>query len=203
MGGVSLTAASRALAEVSVAMAGLVERFGPPRLGPKPKLGERFEVLSREITYQQLAGKAAGAIWGRVRAQTPEWAPDAVLALGEVPLRGAGLSGAKTRAMLDLAAHCEQGSLDLAGLGRLPDEEVIAQLSQVWGVGVWTAQMFLIFSLRRLDVWPVGDFGVRKGYGLAHGWTEPPTADELEPLGDQFRPYRSVAAWYCWRATEI
>ena len=203
MGGVSLTAASRALADTSEAMAGLVGRFGLPRFGSKPKVGERFEVLSREIAYQQLAGKAAGAIWGRVRAQTPEWVPDSVLALGEEPLRGAGLSGAKTRAMLDLAAHCEQGSLDLAGLGRLPDEEVIAQLSQVWGVGVWTAQMFLMFSLRRLDVWPVGDFGVRKGYGLAHGWTQPPTADELEPLGDQFRPYRSVAAWYCWRATEV
>ena len=203
MGNVGLTEASLALGETSEMMAGLLERFGPARFGPKPKVGERFEVLSREIAYQQLAGKAAGAIWGRVREQTPEWAPDAVLALGEEPLREAGLSGAKARAMLDLAAHCEEGSLDLAGLGRLPDEEVIAQLSQVWGVGVWTAQMFLIFSLRRLDVWPVGDFGVRKGYGLAHGWTEPPTAEELEPLGDQFRPYRSVAAWYCWRATEV
>ena len=202
MGNVGLTEASRALGETSKVMAGLVERFGPARFGPKPKVGERFEVLSREIAYQQLAGKAAGAIWGRVREQTPEWAPAAVLALGEEPLRAAGLSGAKTRAMLDLAARCEQGTLDLTGLGRLPDEEVIAQLSQVWGIGEWTAQMFLIFSLRRLDVWPVGDFGVRKGYGLAHGWTEPPTADELEPLGDQFRPYRSVAAWYCWAATD-
>ena len=202
MAKVSLTEASRALGEMSEVMAGLVERFGSARFGHKPAVGERFEVLSREIAYQQLAGKAAGAIWGRVREQTPEWAPDAVLALGEAPLRGAGLSGAKTRAMLDLAAHCEQGSLDLARLGRLSDQEVIDQLTQVWGVGTWTAQMFLIFSLRRLDVWPVGDFGVRKGYGLAHGWTEPPTPEELEPLGDQFRPYRSVAAWYCWRATE-
>ena len=200
---VSLTEASLALGEKSEVMAGLVERFGSARFGPKPAVGERFEVLSREIAYQQLAGKAAGAIWGRVREQTPEWAPGAVLALGEEPLRGAGLSGAKTRAMLDLAACCEQGSLDLARLGRMSDQEVIDQLTQVWGVGAWTAQMFLIFSLRRLDVWPVGDFGVRKGYGLAHGWTEPPTPDELEPLGDQFRPYRSVAAWYCWRATEV
>ena len=184
-------------------MAGLVERFGPARFGPKPPVRERFEVLSREIAYQQLAGKAASAIWGRVREQTPEWAPGEVLALGEEPLRSAGLSGAKTRAMLDLATHCEQGSLDLAQLGRLSDQQVIDQLSQVWGIGTWTAQMFLIFSLRRLDVWPVGDFGVRRGYGLAHGWTEAPTADELEPLGEQFRPYRSVAAWYCWRATEI
>ena len=203
MGNVSLTEASHALSQISEVMAGLVGRFGPARFGPKPSVGERFEVLSREIAYQQLAGKAASAIWSRVREQAPEWAPDAVLALGEEPLRGAGLSGAKTRAMLDLAACCEGGSLDLAGLGRLADDEVIDRLSQVWGIGTWTAQMFLIFSLRRLDVWPVGDFGVRKGYGLAHGWTEPPTAVELEPLGDQFRPYRSVAAWYCWRATEI
>ena len=198
----SLTEASRALGQTSEVMAGLVKRFGPARFGPKPTVGERFEVLSREIAYQQLAGKAASAIWGRVREQAPEWAPEAVLSLGEAPLRAAGLSGAKTRAMLDLAACCEGGSLDLACLGRLSDEEVIERLSQVWGIGTWTAQMFLIFSLRRLDVWPVGDFGVRKGYGLAHGWTEPPTADELEPLGDPFRPYRSVAAWYCWRATE-
>ena len=203
MGKVSLTEASHALSKTSEVMAGLVEQFGPARFGPKPAVGERFEVLSREIAYQQLAGKAAGAIWGRVREQAPEWAPGSVLALGEQPLREAGLSGAKTRAMLDLAAHCEQGSLDLAKLGRLSDEEVIDQLSQVWGIGAWTAHMFLIFSLRRLDVWPVGDFGVRKGYGLAHGWTEPPSAEEMEPLGDQFRPYRSVAAWYCWRATEV
>ncbi|WP_420637487.1 DNA-3-methyladenine glycosylase family protein [Candidatus Poriferisocius sp.] len=197
----SLTEAGRALARQSEVMAGLQARFGPPRFGPQPKVGERFEILCGEIAYQQLAGKAAAAIWGRVRSLSTTWVPAAVLALGEEPLRSAGLSGAKTRAMLDLAAHCERGSLNLAGLGRMSDEEVVAQLSQVWGVGVWTAQMFLIFSLRRLDVWPVGDLGVRKGYGLAHGWTEPPTADELEPLGDQFRPYRSVAAWYCWRAT--
>jgi len=198
----SLTEASRALCETSEVMAGLVGRFGPPRLGPKPAVRERFEVLSREIAYQQLAGKAAGAIWGRVRDQTARWTPEAVLALGEAPLRSAGLSGAKTRAMLDLAARCEQGALDLAGLGRLSDEEVIDQLSGVWGIGTWTAQMFLIFSLRRLDVWPVGDLGVRKGYGLAHGWTEPPTAEELDPLGDQFRPYRSIAAWYCWEVSD-
>ncbi len=197
-----LTEASRALAQASEVMAGLVERFGPARFGPKPPVRERFEVLSREIAFQQLAGKAASAIWTRVRGQTPEWVPGEVLALGEKPLRSAGLSGAKTRAMLDLAAHCEQGSLDLARLGRMSDQEVIDELSQVWGIGTWTAQMFLIFSLRRLDVWPVGDLGVRRGYGLAHGWTEAPTADELEPLGDQFRPYRSVAAWYFWRATE-
>ncbi|WP_419919928.1 DNA-3-methyladenine glycosylase family protein [Candidatus Poriferisocius sp.] len=203
MGNLSLTEASHALCRTSEVMARLVERFGPARFGARPRVGERFEVLSRQIVYQQLAGQAAAAIWGRVREQESEWTPATVRALGAEPLRAAGLSGAKTRAILDLAAHCERGSLDLTCLGRLPDQDVIAQLGQVWGIGVWTAQMFLIFSLRRLDVWPVGDLGVRKGYGLAHGWTEPPAAEELESLGDRFRPYRSVAAWYCWRATEI
>ncbi len=203
MASVSLAEASRALGETSEVMGRLVERFGPARFGPKPKVGERFEVLCREIAYQQLAGKAAGAIWGRVRELVSVWEPAAVLALGEDPLRDAGLSGAKTRAMLDLAAHCEQGSLELSRLGRLPDDQVIAQLIQVRGIGPWTAQMFLIFSLRRLDVWPVGDLGVRRGYALAHGLSEIPAASELEPWGDEFRPYRSVAAWYCWRATEM
>ena len=88
------------------------------------------------------------------------------------------------------------------GLSRQDDESLIAALSSVRGVGRWTAQMFLIFQLRRIDVWPTGDFGVRRGYGL--GWEVPmPTARQLEPLGDPFRPYRSVAAWYCWRAAEL
>jgi DNA-3-methyladenine glycosylase II len=88
------------------------------------------------------------------------------------------------------------------GLARQSDDEIVRRLSEVRGIGRWTAEMFLIFQLRRLDVWPTGDFGVRHGYGLA--WNIPtPTARELEPLGDAFRPYRSVAAWYCWRAAEL
>jgi DNA-3-methyladenine glycosylase II len=84
-------------------------------------------------------------------------------------------------------------------IGRRSDEEVVAELVQVKGIGPWTAEMFLIFTLRRLDVWPVGDYGVRVGYSRAYGLPEPPTATELEPLGDRFRPYRTIAAWYCWR----
>jgi DNA-3-methyladenine glycosylase II len=104
----------------------------------------------------------------------------------------------------DLAAKVLDGTvvLDPRRLARQPDEEVVTRLTAVRGIGEWTAQMFLIFQLRRLDVWPTGDLGVRKGYGLAWG-IPTPTARELGPLGDELRPYRSIAAWYCWRAAEL
>ena len=117
-------------------------------------------------------------------------------------LRGAGLSGAKARSIHDLAAHVADGRVRLERMGRLSDEAVILELTQVWGIGTWTAQMFLMFTLRRLDVWPVGDLGVRAGWARAHGLTEVPGPAELEVLGEVFRPYRSVAAWYCWRAVD-
>jgi DNA-3-methyladenine glycosylase II len=104
--------------------------------------------------------------------------------------------------MHDLAAHVADGRLALDRAGRLSDDELEAQLVQVRGIGPWTAHMFLLFTLQRLDVWPVGDFGVRSGYGIAYGMTEPPTAKELLALGERFRPYRSVAAWYCWRVLD-
>jgi len=102
----------------------------------------------------------------------------------------------------DLANHVVAGDVRLARVSRLSDDEVIADLSKVWGIGTWTAQMFLMFQLGRLDVWPVLDLGVRSGYATAWG-TPPLTAKELEPLGERFRPYRSVVAWYCWRALEL
>jgi DNA-3-methyladenine glycosylase II len=130
--------------------------------------------------------------------------PEALLSLSDETLRAVGLSANKARSLRDLATKVLDGTVVLAPrrLSRLPDEEVIARLSTVRGIGPWTAQMFLMFSLRRLDVWPVGDFGVRQGYGLA--WKiAMPTARELEPLGEPYRPYRTVVAWYCWRAVEL
>ena len=115
-----------------------------------------------------------------------------------------GLSANKTAAMQDLATKVLDGTvvLDPPGLRVQSDDEVVARLSAVRGIGTWTAQMFLMFQLRRLDVWPTGDLGVRKGFGLA--WEIPtPTPKQLEPLGDLYRPYRSVVAWYCWRAAEL
>lgn len=186
------------------ALAALVAHHGPcaltSRRGP---VAEHFESLASSIVYQQLAGKAAAAIWARVRALAPDgFAPEHLLALNPQDLRGAGLSGAKTAAIADLARRVADGSLDLDEIERLHDEEAVARLSQVRGIGPWTAQMFLIFSLGRLDVWPTGDLGVRKGYAVIHGLAGAPTPTELSTLGEAYRPWRSVLAWYCWRALD-
>ena len=178
-----------------------IEAAGPPLL---PGPGEtRFASLVRAIAYQQLAGRAAAAIHGRVVALLPAGVtPEGMLGLTPESLRTAGLSGGKTASILDLAAKVVDGMVPLEETASLADEEVVTCLSKVRGIGRWTAQMFLIFQLRRPDVWPVGDFGVRKGYARMHGLREVPGPTELLALGDVYRPWRTVAAWYCWRAAE-
>jgi DNA-3-methyladenine glycosylase II len=193
---------SAAIAEVARRdriMAKLIARTEPFRL---PRRDSRhFEALAESILYQQLAGAAAGAIHRRfVALFDGDLAPDSVLALHPRRLRGVGLSRSKVAAIRDLAAKIVDGSVRLHRIGRLSDEDIITALSAVRGIGRWTAEMFLIFQLRRLDVWPVGDYGVRKGYALAYGLPQLPTPKELEAFGERFRPYRTVAAWYCWRA---
>jgi len=184
-------------------IAGLVTAAGPIRM--RKSHDSHFAALVRDIVYQQLAGKAASAIHGRLSAALDDdVTPVALLALPVDAMRGAGLSANKAASLRDLAEKVLDGTvvLEPRRLGRESDEEVVARLTTVRGIGEWTAQMFLMFQLRRLDVWPTGDLGVRKGYGLA--WRVPmPTARELGPLGDSLRPYRSVAAWYCWRACEV
>jgi DNA-3-methyladenine glycosylase II len=200
---VSHAAAAEMLASRDPVLAGLIAAAGPIRLGRRT--GSHFAGLVEAIVYQQLAGAAARAIHGRlVAALDDDVQPEALLSLSDETLRAAGLSANKARSLRDLAAKVLDGTVVLSprGLSRQSDEEVIARLSTVRGIGPWTAQMVLIFRLRRLDVWPTGDFGVRQGYGLA--WKVPmPTARELEPLGDPYRPYRTVVAWYCWRAVEL
>lgn len=182
-------------------VAGLVERFGEPKL--RPAQSTPFEALVRSIVFQQLAGAAARTIHDRmVAALEGEVTPQRVLATPDEPLRGAGLSGSKLASIRDLALKIDEGTVDLAHVSTLPDDELVAQLVTVRGIGRWTAEMFLLFHLRRLDVWPTGDLGVRKGFGLAWGLPQMPTPKELEPLGDPFRPYRSVIAWYCWRTLD-
>ena len=181
----------------------LVAETGLPRV--RPPAESHFEALVRAIVYQQLAGAAAAAIHGRlIAALGNEVIPERVLAQPAEALRAAGLSANKTASLQDLASKVLDGTvvLDPAGLRAESDDEVVARLSTVRGIGKWTAEMFLMFQLRRLDVWPTGDLGVRKGFGLAWG-IPTPTAKQLEPLGDPFRPYRSVVAWYCWRAAEL
>jgi DNA-3-methyladenine glycosylase II len=200
---VSFAAAARILAERDPVIAGLLAQTGPPRLS-RP-LESHLATLVRAIVYQQLAGAAAAAIHGRlIAALGGDVQPEALLALSDETLRTVGLSRAKVASLRDLAAKVLDGTVVLSprGLARESDKEIIARLSTVRGIGTWTAEMFLLFQLRRLDVWPVGDLGVRRGYGLA--WQVPtPTPRELEPLGDPYRPYRSVLAWYCWRAAEL
>jgi len=152
-------------------------------------------------TGRQIAGAAAAAIHRRfVALFDGDLSPDAVLALSARRLRTAGLSRSKVAAIRDLAAKVVDGTVRLHRIGRLRDEDIVTSLTVVRGIGQWTAEMFLIFQLRRLDVWPVGDYGVRKGYALAYGLKRLPTPKELQALGERFRPYRTVAAWYCWRA---
>ncbi len=199
----SFGAAARILAGRDPVIARLYAEAGPPRL-PRPA-ETHFGTLVRVIVYQQLAGRAAAAIHGRlIAALGGDVAAGPLLALSDEQLRAAGLSRNKIASLRDLAAKVLDGTVVLSprGLSRENDDQIIARLSAVRGIGPWTAEMFLLFQLRRLDVWPVGDLGVRRGYGLA--WQIPePTARELQPLGEPFRPYRSVAAWYCWRAAEL
>jgi len=195
--------ASEALAARDPVLAGLVARHGPMRVSAAPPASHRFETLANAIASQQLNGRAAETIWGRVRSSIDgPFSPEAVLGVPEVAWREAGLSGAKTASLVDLAEHVADGRVRLDRIGRLSDDEVVSHLTSVRGIGPWTAQMFLIFTLRRLDVWPTGDYGVRNGYGKAFNGGVMPSAKELEPLGDRFRPYRSVAAWYCWAAAD-
>ena len=199
----SWSAAAAEVARRDPALAVVIEQAGPARLRTKDPDGP-FGALVRAIAYQQLAGRAAAAIHGRVRGLVPGvLTPEAVLALPEEAMRAAGLSAAKTASVRDLATRAAGGEMALGALSRLPDDEIVARLSEVRGIGRWTAEMFLLFELRRLDVWPIGDLAVREGWRLAHGLEAPPTPAQLELLGEPLRPVRSVAAWYCWQAVHI
>jgi len=199
----SWPAAAAVLAERDPVLRRLVAEAGPARV--RPSTETHFATLVRAVVYQQLAGAAAAAIHGRlIAALGGEVTAERLLSLPPETLRSVGLSAAKAASLQDLATKVLDGTvvLDPKGLRAQSDAEVVARLSTVRGIGKWTSEMFLMFQLRRLDVWPTGDLGVRRGFGLAWG-IPTPTAKELEPLGDPYRPYRSVVAWYCWRAAEL
>ena len=196
-------AAAQALAEQHVVLADAYERHGALAPGRPVAADRRFAELARAIVYQQLAGKAAAAIWSRVVATVGEpVTPEAVLSTDPDALRAAGLSGAKTAAVLDLAAHVDDGRVQLSRAGRLSDDQLVEHLTVVRGIGPWTAQMFLIFQLGRVDVWPTGDLGVRAGFAQLFDLAATPSAKELAELGAPYAPYRSVLAQWCWRATD-
>lgn len=200
-------AALRALARRDPALGAAMRRL--PGYPGFPDAARRrrthFESLARAIVYQQLAGKAAATIHGRVCALTPGPRlpkPEELLALPEERLRGAGLSRNKLAALRDLAGRVADGRLCTRSLGRLPDEEVVGRLVEVRGIGEWTAQMFLMFQLGRLDVLPTGDLGVQEGLRRLDTLEERPGPRDLAARGEIWRPLRSVASWYLWRLAD-
>lgn len=193
------------LASVDPALGRLMERTAPFDMELR-HLSNPFEALARNIIYQQLHGKAAAAIHARVIALfgSSKLKARDILQASDESLRGAGLSQAKLLALRDLAAKTLDGIVPtLARLRRMDDEEIIERLTEVRGIGRWTVEMLLIFRLGRPDVLPVGDFAVRKGFALVYGLKELPKPKELVQYGERWRPYRSVASWYLWRATEL
>jgi DNA-3-methyladenine glycosylase II len=191
------------LAERDPVLGRLVEEAGLPRF-PAPT-ESNFATLVRSVVYQQLAGAAARAIHGRlIIALGDEVTPERVLATSSEALRAAGLSARKVESLRDLAGKVLDGTvvLDPRRLARVGDEEIVARLSTVRGIGKWSAEIFLMFQLRRMDIWPTGDLAIRKGYSLAWG-IPTPKPKQLDTLGEPYRPYRTVLSWYCWRAAQL
>jgi len=197
--------AHRHLAATDPRIAQLIARSR--RYDITPSLSIRpFDALAESIAYQQLSGKAAATIWGRVRALYPRKKyldPKLVLATPDEKLRAAGLSRSKVAALKDLAVKTIDGTVPSArSLAKMTDEEIIERLITVRGIGRWTVEMLLLFDLGRRDVWPVHDYGVRKGFAKTFGRRKLPTPKQLMKLGEKWRPYRSAAAWYFWRALD-
>jgi len=189
------------------ALARIIDRVGPLQLQVQHTTSV-FAALAEAIVYQQLSPKAAATIFGRVRAQLP-LSPDGLsakplLRVSDAKLRAAGLSRSKTLSLQDLARKAVAGEIPTLGeMEHLDDEAIIERLSEVRGIGRWTAQMFLIFRLGRPDVLALDDYGLRRGLAAALRRRELPTREALERRGKRWRPYRSVASWYLWRAAEM
>ncbi|MDQ6939517.1 MAG: DNA-3-methyladenine glycosylase [Verrucomicrobiota bacterium] len=200
-----MKAAKAHLSRSDPRMAELIKRARPYEVR-NAVLVRPFDALAESIAYQQLSGKAAATIWGRVRALYPKrkWLdPKLVLATPDEKLRACGLSGSKTAALKDLAAKTIEGVVPSApALAKMSDEEIIERLTSVRGIGRWTVEMLLLFDLGRPDVWPVTDYGVQKGYAKTFRKRKLPTPKQLHRIGEKWRPYRSVAAWYFWRALD-
>ena len=195
--------ATRELAAADPVMARVIEEIGPCRLIVRQD-GTHFEHLARAIVYQQLSGKAAGTIHGRMLdlfgGKAP--APGELLALPDERLRGVGLSRQKLAYLRSLAEHCDQGALPLDVIDTMSDDEVIAALTAVKGIGRWTAQMFLMFRLGRPDVLPELDLGVQNGIRKAYRVRRKVTPKDVVRRGEKWRPWRSIGSWYMWRVVD-
>jgi len=197
-----LERARRSLRRRDRALAAVIREVGPCGLEAR---GDPYRMLLRSIVYQQLAGAAARAIDGRVRAhfggRYPR--PERLLAAKDADLRGLGLSRQKAASLREVARAFREGDLSNRRLYGMDDDAVVEAVTRVRGIGEWTAHMLLMFSLGRPDVLPVGDYGVRKGAMLLYELEELPGRGELTEIGERWRPWRSVASWYLWRATEV
>src|SRR3954467_13724254 len=184
-------------------MHGVIRRIGPYRL--KPAGNDRFGMLVRSIISQQISMGAARAIRARLQqlVGSETIKPEMILALSTQQLRSVGLSPQKTSYLQDIAIKVNSGEVPLARLGRFSDEEVIAQLIKIKGIGRWTAQMFLIFALGREDVFPIDDFGVRAAIAKLYGFEEVPPRSELIQIGQRWSPFASIGSWYCWRYLDL
>ncbi len=182
-------------------LAGLIGSVGPYRIRYLPP---DYETLVKAIVYQQLSGKAAATIFGRLKAAAGDGrlSAEAVLKVTPARLRALGLSRQKIGYIRDIAGRARSGEADFAALAGLKDDEVVCALTAMKGVGMWTAQMFLIFALRRRDVLPSGDLGIRAAVRKAYGLEALPTPAEVDAAGEKWRPYRTVASWYLWRSLE-
>lgn len=186
-------------------LARLIKKVGPCRL--KPQRRTPFQALVRSVTFQQLNGKAAQTILGRVLALFPGKrfpSPQELLDMPEARLRSAGLSRNKTLAVRDIAAQTITGVVpDSRAIRRLANEEILQRLTSVRGVGPWTVEMLLMFTLGREDVLPATDFGVRKGFALTYGLNDLPSPRDVLAHGERWRPHRTTASWYLWRAVDL
>jgi 3-methyladenine DNA glycosylase/8-oxoguanine DNA glycosylase len=200
-----LREAERHLSSRDTRLGAVIEKVGPMTLRRDPR-ATTFEALAESIVYQQLTGKAAATIHGRVLALFPDGRarPEAVADLDDAALRGAGLSRGKILAVRDLASKVLDGTVPtIERMRRMTDDAIVEHLVQVRGIGRWTAEMLLIFRLGRPDVLPVHDYGVRHGFKLTYNKRAMPTPTELARAGEKWRPFRTAASWYLWRAVDL
>lgn len=191
--------ASSELAQADPVMAGIVTRCAGNTLVSR---GDPFATLARSIVGQQISVKAANSVWSRFVATLPAISPTGVLGVDSELLRGCGLSARKVEYLGDLARHFINGQIHAEHWSAMSDEEIIAELTDVRGIGVWTAEMFLIFNQLRPDVFPLDDIGLQKAVAVSYCAGQRPARSELARIGERWRPWRSVATWYLWRSLD-
>ncbi|MCM8613726.1 DNA-3-methyladenine glycosylase [Accumulibacter sp.] len=191
--------ASSELALADPVLGGLVERFAGMALVSR---ADPFLTLLRSIVGQQISVKAADTVWARLQVAVPDITPDSILGCPVEGLRGCGLSARKVEYAVDLAGHFASGRIDVERWSRLADDELVAELTRVRGIGVWTAEMFLIFNQLRPDVLPLDDLGLQRAVAIHYHAGERPARRVLVAHGERWRPWRSVATWYLWRSLD-